>query len=110
MANRRRTTSWSEDCINGILFAFRHAREQPSDVFNLGTETTVNVKDIGRIVAEEMGLKGARFRFSGGSRGWPGDVPQVIYDVKKMKRLGWKARCSYAEAVRIAARRLLGKE
>ncbi len=99
-----------EDCINGILFAFRHAGRKPCDVFNLGTETTVNVKEIGRIVAEEMGLKGVRLRFTGGSRGWPGDVPQVIYDVRKMKRLGWKARCSSAEAVRIAARRLLGKE
>jgi hypothetical protein len=27
-----------------------------------------------------------------------------------MKELGWTARCSSAEAVRIAARRLLGKE
>lgn len=99
-----------EDCINGILHAFQHAREKPCDVFNLGTESTVNVKEIGRIVAEEMGLNGVRFRFSGGSRGWPGDVPQVIYDVKKMKALGWEARCSSAEAVRIAARRLLGKE
>jgi UDP-glucose 4-epimerase len=57
-----------------------------------------------------MGLKDVRFRFTGGSRGWPGDVPQVIYDVSKMKQLGWAARRSSAEAVRIAARRLLGKE
>jgi UDP-glucose 4-epimerase len=99
-----------EDCIDGMLFAFRHAREKPCDVFNLGTETTVTVEEIARIVVEEMGLKDVRFRFTGGSRGWPGDVPQVIYDVTKMKELGWTARCSSAEAVRIAARRLLGKE
>lgn len=99
-----------EDCINGMLFAFQHAREKPCDVFNLGTETTVTAEEIARIVAEEMGLNGVRFHFTGGSRGWPGDVPQVIYDVKKMKGLGWQARCSSAEAVRIAARRLLGKE
>lgn len=99
-----------EDCIDGMLFAFRTARKNPCDVFNLGTETTIKVKGIARIVADEMGLDGAQFRFTGGSRGWPGDVPQVIYDVRKMKELGWTARCSSAEAVRIAARRLLGKE
>jgi UDP-glucose 4-epimerase len=99
-----------EDCIDGMLFAFSHVREKPCDVFNLGTETTVTVEEIARIVVEEMGLKDVRFRFTGGSRGWPGDVPQVIYDVRKMKELGWTARCSSAEAVRIAARRLLGKE
>jgi UDP-glucose 4-epimerase len=99
-----------EDCIDGMLFAFRHAREKTCDVFNLGTETTVTAEEIARIVVEEMGLNGVRFRFTGGSRGWPGDVPQVIYDVTKMKELGWTARCSSADAVRIAARRLLGKE
>lgn len=99
-----------EDCIAGMLFAFQHAREKPCDVFNLGTETTITAEEIARIVVEEMGLNGVRFRFTGGSQGWPGDVPLVIYDVSKMKRLGWEARYSSAEAVRIATRRLLGKE
>ncbi len=99
-----------EDCIDGILFAFRQARDKPCDVFNLGTETTIKVRDIARVVAEEMGLDGVKFRFTGGNRGWPGDVPVVIYDVSKMKNLGWSARHSSAEAVRIATRRLLGKE
>jgi UDP-glucose 4-epimerase len=98
-----------EECTNGLLFAFHHAREKPCDVFNLSTETTVNVKDIGRIVAEEMGLNGVRFRFTGGSQGWPGDTPRVVYNVGKRKRLGWEVRYSSADAVRIAARRLLGK-
>jgi UDP-glucose 4-epimerase len=99
-----------EDCIEGILFAFRQAREKPCDVFNLGTETTIKVRDIARVVAEEMGLDGVKFRFTGGRRGWPGDVPVVIYDVSKMKKLGWSPRYSSAQAVRIATRRLLGKE
>jgi UDP-glucose 4-epimerase len=99
-----------EDCIDGILFAFRRAREEPCDVFNLGTETTIKVRDIARVVAQEMELNGVKYRFTGGSRGWPGDVPVVIYDVSKLKKLGWSARYSSAEAVRIATRRLLGKE
>jgi UDP-glucose 4-epimerase len=99
-----------EDCIEGILFAFRQARERSCDVFNLGSETTIKVRDIACVVAEEMGLDGVKFRFSGGRRGWPGDVPLVIYDVNKMKKLGWAPRHSSAQAVRIATRRLLGKE
>jgi UDP-glucose 4-epimerase len=99
-----------EDCIEGILFAFRRAREKPCDVFNLGTETTIKVRDIARVVVDEMELDGVKLRFTGGSRGWPGDVPVVIYDVSKMKKLGWSARYTSAQAVRIATRRLLGKE
>lgn len=99
-----------EDCIDGILFAVRKANSQACDVFNLGCRSTIRVVDIARIVVEEMGLADVRFRFTGGKRGWPGDVPQVIYDVGKMERLGWRARHSSAEAVRLATRRLLGKD
>ncbi len=61
-------------------------------------------------MSEEMGLKDVRLRFTGGERGWPGDVPKVFYDVSKIKKLGWVAKYSSAEAVRMVARRLLGKE
>lgn len=99
-----------EDCIDGILFAARKANSQACDVFNLGCRSTIKVVDIARIVTEEMGLAGVRFRFTGGSRGWRGDVPQVIYDVSKMDRLGWRAQYSSEEAVRLALRRLLAAD
>lgn len=98
-----------EDCIGGILFAFQNATENPCDVFNLGCESTTRVTEIGRIVAEEMGLADVRFRFTGGRRGWPGDAPVVIFDASKMKGLGWEAKYTSSEAVRIATQRLLGK-
>lgn len=98
-----------EDCIEGILHAYRHQREAACDVFHLGNESTTRVTRIAQIVAEEMGLHDVRFRFTGGRQGWPGDVPVVMYDVSKMKRLGWQAEHSSDEAVRIAARRLLGR-
>lgn len=99
-----------EECVDGMLFAFRHANEKSCDVFNLGSGSTVTVDEIARIVVEGMGLKDVRFRYTGGKRGWPGDVPLVIFDVSKMKKLGWEVKHTSAEAVRIAAKRLLGKE
>lgn len=99
-----------EDCLSGMFHAYCYANEQPCAVFNLGCASTMKVTEIARIVVEEMGLPGTRFRFTGGSRGWPGDVPKAVLDLSKMRRLGWQASCSSAEAVRIATRRLLGKE
>ena len=93
-----------------MYFAFRHASEKPCDVFNLGCESTIKASDIARVVVEEMGLDGVKFRYTGGSRGWPGDVPVVIYDVSKMKKLGWHAKHTSAEAVRIAVRRILDEK
>jgi len=95
-----------EECLAGMFFALRHSDKQ-CDIFNLGCESTVKVNAIAQIVVDEMGLNGVKFRYTGGKRGWPGDVPVVIYDVGKMKGLGWEAKHTSAEAVRIAARRLI---
>jgi UDP-glucose 4-epimerase len=54
-------------------------------------------------------LKNVKFSYTGGKRGWPGDVPVVHYDVNKIEKLGWQVKHTSDEAVRIAARRLLGK-
>jgi UDP-glucose 4-epimerase len=95
-----------EDCVDGMLFGFLYSNSR-CDVFNLGCESTVKVSDIAQIVVEEMGLKDVKFRYTGGKRGWPGDQSIVIYDISKMSKLGWEAKHTSAEAVRIAARRLM---
>ncbi|MEK7170206.1 MAG: NAD-dependent epimerase/dehydratase family protein [Patescibacteria group bacterium] len=79
------------DCVDGMLFGFTHANEQ-INLFNLGTTGGVYVKDIADIVIREMGLKDMAVQFTGGVRGWPGDVHTVRLDVSKLKALGWKPR------------------
>jgi len=56
-----------------------------------------------------MGLFGVKFSYTGGNRGWRGDVPQVRFDITKMKKLGWKPRYSSDEAVRQAINGILGR-
>jgi UDP-glucose 4-epimerase len=98
-----------DDCIDGMLCAFQKAKTS-CDIFNLGCDTTTNVTRVAEIVVEEMGLKNVRFKYTGGRRGWVGDVPQVKFNVEKMKDLGWQTKYTSDEAVCIAARRILGKE
>ena len=31
------------------------------------------------------------FKYTGGQRGWPGDVPKFEYDTSKIAALGWRA-------------------
>ena len=97
-----------EDCIDGMTTAFLKS-DKPYDVFNLGCESFTSVTRIAEIVTEEMGLKNVKFRYTGGKRGWPGDVPVVHFDVQKIKKLGWQAKHTSDEAIRIATRRLLDK-
>jgi UDP-glucose 4-epimerase len=95
-----------EDCIDGMLHAFKHSNAQ-YEIYNLGAENYTNVTRIAEIVTEVMRLKDVRFRYTGGKRGWPGDVPVVHLDISKIRALGWRPRCSSDKAVRTAAKRLL---
>ena len=95
-----------DDCVDGILFAFHHAKGEPCAVFNLGSESSLKVTDVARITVEEMALPETEFHYTGGRRGWPGDVPVYFHDVSKMRELGWTAKHGAVEAVRIAVGRL----
>ena len=94
------------DCVNGILFGFMHAQEK-MNLFNLSCDTTTTVTRIAEMVAEEMKLRNVLFKYTGGIRGWKGDVPRFQLDAHKMNKLGWKATLTSDEAVRKAIRDVL---
>jgi UDP-glucose 4-epimerase len=101
-----------EECIDGMTYLYRNLRlsdDRPCDLFNLGTDSITRVVDIARIVQEEMGLPDTRIRIEGTKRAWPGDQPKVHITVDRMRQLGWTARLTSDQAVRIAVRRMLGK-
>jgi len=60
------------------------------------------------MVIEEMELN-ATIRYTGGDRGWIGDVPEFKYDLTKINRLGWEAKINSNDSVRIAIQKALGK-
>jgi UDP-glucose 4-epimerase len=97
------------DAVDASLLAARRAAG-PWDVFNVGSEDQVTTKQIADIVASEMGLKGVKYDYTGGSIGWPGDVPLMLLSISKLKALGWKPKYSGAEAVRMTARELAKKK
>jgi len=94
-----------DDCISAMLHAVERS-DGVVNVFNIGSEDQVKVRRIAEIVSEEMGLN-PRFRFTGGDRGWKGDVPVMLLSIEKLKSLGWRPRYSSEEAVRRAVRDLL---
>jgi UDP-glucose 4-epimerase len=97
-----------EDCVEAMLCAVEKTNEW-FDVFNLGCRSRTKVRRIAQIVIEEMGLEGVEVKYRGGRQGFPGDVPALFLDIDKIEALGWQAKHTSDEAVRIAARRMLGK-
>jgi len=94
-----------KDLVEGILFIVSHAHER-FNVYMLGSNTRTKVKEIAAIVIEEMGLN-AQIRYTGGARGWVGDVPEFQYDLSKVNKLGWTAKYNSNEAVRMAVKKAL---
>jgi UDP-glucose 4-epimerase len=45
---------------------------------------------------------GAAIRYTGGTQGWPGDVPKFRYSTERLAALGWRPRLGSDEAVRRA--------
>jgi UDP-glucose 4-epimerase len=102
-----------EECIDGMSYAFKNiemTEDKPCDIFNLGTDSITRVTDIASIVREEMDLPDAEIKIEGTKRAWPGDQPRVHITVDRVRDLGWVAQRSSDDAVRIAVRRMLGKD
>ena len=72
------------------------------DVFNVATGDYITVGEIAALAAQVCGLDPARVQldFTGGDRGWKGDVPVVRFDCSKIAALGWRCRRTSAEALR----------
>jgi UDP-glucose 4-epimerase len=83
----------------------------PFDVFNVATDDYVTVNEIADIAVDESALakQSVRYLYTGGDRGWKGDVPKVLFDVAKIKALGWRAKRTSAEAIRDSLRSMIAE-
>ena len=90
-----------DEVLDGIEFGYRNAR-QSVNCYNLAVEDQTSVTEIAEWTIEAMGIdrNSIDVRYTGGSRGWKGDVPQVKLDTSRMTKLGWSPKLSSREAVR----------
>ena len=93
------------ECVDAIQHVVEGA-DDPYNVYNLGTRTTTSVTDIADIVSEELGVD-PEYAYTGGDRGWTGDVPKMRLSIEKLADLGWEPSIESDEAVRRSARELI---
>jgi UDP-glucose 4-epimerase len=94
-----------DDCVDAVMTVMGKS-ERVFQVFNVGSEDQTDVKTLASIVSREMGIS-PKFRFTGGDRGWKGDVPKMMLDIGKIKALGWSPKHNSSGAVRETAKSLL---
>lgn len=108
LGDGRQTKSYLDvrECVAGFEYAIAHAKGTVN-TFNIGSEDWIDVVSIADIIAEEMGLSDVKYRFTGGERGWVGDVPRMQLSVDAMKALGWAPSLGSAESVRKTVRAIV---
>ena len=97
------------DIVDAMLFGFENSNDQVN-LFNIGCDSNTTVTRIAEMVVEEMGLDDVEFKYTGGIRGWAGDVPRFQLDASKIKQLGWNESYTSDEAVKKAIRELLNNK
>lgn len=94
------------DCVDAMLHVMSNAH-QPLNLFNLGSHDTASVRRIAEIVVEVTGCADARIEYTGGDRGWAGDIPRARLGIDKMLQTGFDVTMNSEEAIRHTATRLL---
>lgn len=87
-----------EDCLDAVSVVTETAKDQ-MNIFNVATENYVTVRDIAATVIRLMGLQGVEMVFGKEAGGWKGDIPICRLSVDKIKKLGWTAKLSSAQAI-----------
>jgi UDP-glucose 4-epimerase len=92
-----------DDVIDAVLIAHR-AEADPYSVYNVATGDYLTVTEIADVAVESMGLdpEAVRYEFTGGDRGWRGDVPVVRLSTGRIRALGWTNRRSSREAIEVS--------
>lgn len=89
-----------EDVVEAVLLA--HAKTSKIfEVFNVATGDYITVTEIARLALEVVGLSEdqVRLEYTGGDRGWKGDVPVVRLNTCRIRGLGWNCRRSSRQAL-----------
>ena len=95
--------------VSELLAAMLHAAAHAGgrrECFLIGPEDDgIAVREIVDAIIAEC-APGLPVRYTGGDRGWVGDVPRFQYSVARLAALGWKASMSSRQAIELAVREI----
>lgn len=88
-----------DDCISASLLAAEKSK-RGFNSWNISSDKTILVRDIAKVVIDEIGLRNTKIRYTGGRRGWPGDVAKAYPEIGKIKKVHFKSKVSCEEGIR----------
>src|SRR5579863_4857771 len=90
------------DVVAAVLQANRYSSER-FESFNIATGDYITVTEIAELAVQCLALSvPPLFEYTGGNRGWKGDVPIVRLNTDRIRSLGWTCHHGSREALRAA--------
>lgn len=95
-----------DDVVAGLTL-FVNQEKRGYDYFNLATGDYITVKEIAKVVIEELNLPAVEIAYGASAKGWSGDVPIIRFSSEKIRKLGWKSRHTSAAAMRLSVQGMI---
>jgi len=87
------------DVVSAVLMA-NNFLNKPFEVYNVATKNYITVNNIVKIIQECLSIEEIKLSYTGGDRGWKGDVPIIRLDTQKIRSLNWKNKLTTKEAIK----------
>ena len=96
------------DVVDAVLLAHRETTDIYT-AYNVSTGDEIAVTEIAELAVRAVGLEpgSVRYEFTGGDRGWKGDVPVVRLRGDRIRALGWRPTHTSAQALKSAMQAML---
>lgn len=92
-----------DDCVSAIVGISEETSK--NHIINVGTDSATSVTEIADIVCDELNVS-PEYHYTGGRKGWEGDVPDMLLDISKLQSLGYKPTYSSEDAIKKATGQL----
>jgi UDP-glucose 4-epimerase len=100
-----------DDVVDAVL-TMQRSRRQPFEAFNVATGDYITVTEIALLALQVLGLTESttELRYTGGDRGWKGDVPIVRLSTERVRARGWSCRRTSEQALLESMRSMVGDD
>ena len=100
------------DTIEGIFHIINNRKEK-IEIFNIGSEDSIEIMDVAKIVCKNMNLENIMIQTEENEKdgiGWKGDIKKAHLDIKKLKSLGWNTNLSSIKSADLTSQEIIKEE
>jgi len=100
------------DAIEGIFHIINNRKEK-IEIFNIGSEDSIEIMDVAKIVCKNMNLENIMIQTKENEKdgiGWKGDIKKAHLDIKKLKSLGWNVNLSSIHSADLTSQEIIKEE